>query len=165
MELDGIPAYALGGKRLGSWFEHGQRAGSRFRRLTRIASGLGPLFFAQGARTCVAKKCKWVVRRVAVLPLDVHSGPGCQVDFDRLGISRGSHESSIAQVSTRGSWLPAISNFRWKFCWKLAASSFHPLKSRGNYSAPGRSAMAGGAGFFASGVGIATGVTMRGSGR
>jgi len=44
------------------------------------------LFRAGGAGTSVPKPLKAKVRVMAIVPLDIHSGTGSDVHFDRLGI-------------------------------------------------------------------------------
>ena len=67
----------------------GSRAGGLLGGLTGIAMVIVALFRAGGARACVAQPLKAKVRLMAVVPLNVHSGTGGDVYFDRLGIDYG----------------------------------------------------------------------------
>ncbi len=68
--------------------EHRQSSGRKLRRLSRFALCLRPLIFAKRTRTSVPQKCKRVDRPVSVLPLDLHTRAGRQIDLDRLRIIR-----------------------------------------------------------------------------
>lgn len=89
-KLDGVFTHALSRNRFGRRFEDGQGAGSKLRRITRLASGLPPLFFAHRAGTCVAQIEEAVSRNVAVAPLDLDAASGADIYLHRLGIGRGS---------------------------------------------------------------------------
>ena len=72
--------------------------------IARTASRLAALVFAHGARAGVAQVNEVVVRNVAVVPFDIHTGAGGQIHLHRLGIGgrsggleRGLHGISIAQ--------------------------------------------------------------------
>src|ERR1700683_1483113 len=55
LEADRVFPHSFGGNRLGSRFEHGQRANSKLRRLTRLPPSFVALFIAHCAGACVTE--------------------------------------------------------------------------------------------------------------
>lgn len=86
---------------LGRFFIHGQQAGGLLRRLAGIAMMIVALFRAGGAGAGVAQPLEGEVGAMAVVPLDVHSCTGSDVDFDGLGIDHG-HTNKYIQLGTSG---------------------------------------------------------------
>src|SRR6476620_10259936 len=58
-------------------------------------------FRAGGARTCVTQPLEAKMGLMAVVPLDVHSSTGGNVDFDRLGVNYGHTDQYIQNLGTR----------------------------------------------------------------
>src|SRR5262249_26451087 len=81
-------------ERLGRGFEHRQLARFRLDRLPRFAAALPTLIVAQGARTGVAQERKAVMGLMAVLPFDIDSLAGTQMDLDGFRIG---HRASVSQ--------------------------------------------------------------------
>ena len=86
-------------KGLAASLNMGSAPGASFRGFAGLAAGLAPLVVTKRARTGITQEGEAVVRAVAVLPLNVHAGPGRQVYFYRLGIGRRGHNFSIAHTS------------------------------------------------------------------
>jgi len=73
---------------------HWQQAGGLLRGLARIAMVRVALFSAGSAGTGVPQPLEGEVGAMAVVPLNVHSGAGGDVDFDGFGVNHG-HMDSI----------------------------------------------------------------------
>jgi len=97
MKLDRVFAHAFRRNRFDCGLVHWQCPGGEFRRLSGLLVRLGPGLVAQRAGACIAQEGKRIVRPVAVLPLDVQTGPCAQIHFHRLWVRSGGHEFSIAQ--------------------------------------------------------------------
>lgn len=100
-EFDGVFTDRFHVVGLGGGLEHGQGTGSQLRRNPGLAAGLAAFLIAQSARAGVPKIDKTVAGPVPVFPFDIHARAGRDIDFDRLGISRGLHVFSIAQAWRR----------------------------------------------------------------
>jgi hypothetical protein len=96
-KLDRVFAYAFRRSRLYGRLVHRQSPRGKFPRLSRLLMSLSAGLVAQGARTGIAQEWKRIMRAVAVLPLDIQTRTGAQIDFHRFRVRRGSHEFSIAQ--------------------------------------------------------------------
>src|SRR5260370_12728721 len=79
---------------LGRLFIHRQQGGRRFGRLPRLAMMAVAVFRTGRARAGIAQPLEGVVRAMAVVPLDVDTGSGGDVDLDRFGVD-DSHTFSI----------------------------------------------------------------------
>jgi len=91
----------------GRLFVHGQQRGGLFGGLAWIAMVGVALFRAGGAGACVAQPLEGEVRVVAVVPLDVHSCAGGDVDFDGFGVNYG-HRNKYIQLGLTGSRIARI---------------------------------------------------------
>lgn len=85
----------------GRLFVHRQQGGGLFGRLTRIAMVGVAFFSACGAWAGVTQPLEGEVRAMAVVPLDVHSRAGGDVDFDGLGVDHGHMNKYIQNPGTR----------------------------------------------------------------
>lgn len=79
----------------GRLFVHRQQRGGLFGGLARAAMVGVALFSAGGAGACVAQPLEGEVGAMAVVPLDVHSRAGGDVDFDGLGVNYGHRNKYI----------------------------------------------------------------------
>jgi hypothetical protein len=93
MKFDGVLADGLCRVRFCSRLKHGQSTRGEFGRITRLPVSFAALFVAQSARAGIAQIHKVVMRAMAVLPFDVHTSAGGDVDLDGFGVG-GSHEFS-----------------------------------------------------------------------
>lgn len=94
-DIQRIPAHRFNFFGLGRLLIHRQQAGGLFGGLSRIAMVIVALFRAGGAGACVTQPLEGKVRAMAVVPLDVHSGTGGDVDFDGFGIDDGHRDQYI----------------------------------------------------------------------
>lgn len=88
-DIQRVPAHRLNLFWLGRLLIHGQQAGGLLGGFAGAAMMIVALFRAGGAGAGVAQPLKAKVRAMAVVPLDIHSGTGGDVDFDGLGIDHG----------------------------------------------------------------------------
>ena len=95
MKFDSVLPDALGRIRLGCRLKHWQSTWGQLRWIAGLPVSFAALFIAQSARAGIAQVRKFVMRAMAVLPFDVHTGPRGDVHFDGFGVG-GSHEFSIA---------------------------------------------------------------------
>ncbi len=93
-DVQRVAAHRLHFFGLGRFLIHGQQAGGLLRGLAGIAMVIVALFRAGGTGACVAKPLEAKMGVMAVVPLDIHSSTGGDVDFDRLGVNYG-HMTSI----------------------------------------------------------------------
>src|ERR1700730_11496427 len=100
VKFDGISAHALRRQRLGRLLKNGQRAGREVGRVAWATARLVPLIVTKSTGTGIAQERKRVMRPVAVLPLDIHSRPGCQIYSYRVGIGRR-HLISVSHKKLR----------------------------------------------------------------
>jgi hypothetical protein len=96
-KFDRVFADAFRRSRLYGGLVHGQSPRGKFPRLSRLLVRLGPRFVAKCAGTGIAQEWKRIMRAVAVLPFDIETRTGAQIDFHRFRVRYGGHEFSIAQ--------------------------------------------------------------------
>ena len=121
-----VLAHRLRRQRFRRWLEHRKRPRGQLCRLARLPSRLSALILAQCARTSIPQKFERINGLVSVLPLDLHTRAGRQVNLDRPRIVRQArrrishcHTDSIARAvpasSAIGSVLPRIPALRAQF--------------------------------------------------
>src|ERR1039458_10116264 len=94
-ETNGVFANRLNFRRPRRGLEHGQLPGDGLKRVAGLAAVLGALFLAQRTRAGIAQKGKAVNAAMPVLPLDVHTGAGGDVDFNRFRICDWVHDDVL----------------------------------------------------------------------
>src|SRR5664280_2071891 len=95
-ETNGVFANRLNLRRPRRRLEHGQRPRDGLKRVAGLAAVLGALFLAQRARAGIAQEGKAVNAPMPVLQLDVHTGAGGDVDFNRFRICDWVHDVWLA---------------------------------------------------------------------
>jgi hypothetical protein len=125
-------------QRFRRWLEHRKRPGGQLRRLARLSSRLCPLVLAQRARASIPQEFERIDGLVSVLPLDLHTRAGRQVNLDRPRIIRQArrrisyrHSVSIARAapakSAVGSGLRLRAVFEITICdlkpWRAGLAS------------------------------------------
>jgi hypothetical protein len=88
-ELDSIFPDALGGNGFRRRLKKDQLARRTAGRVPGTTPSFPSLLFAHGTRAGIAQVDEAVVRNVTIVPFNVHTGTGCEVYLDGLGIGRG----------------------------------------------------------------------------
>lgn len=96
LEIDGIFADGMGGIGLYRWLVHRQQGCGFGRRFTRLAILVLALLFAGGTRAGITQPLERIMRLMTVLPFNVHTRTGRDIDLDGPGIC----ESHIFQYRT-----------------------------------------------------------------
>jgi hypothetical protein len=114
-DIERVAAHRLHFFWLGWLLVHGQEAGGLFGRLTGIAVMRVALFGAGGAGAGVAQPLEAEMGAMAVVPHDVHSSTGGDVDSDRLGVDHG-HVDKYIQSRSCGVGFSLDAERAWMLC-------------------------------------------------